>query len=421
MPAPAPRKLTESFIKTLAYSDRAYAVRDTAVTGLFVDVNKRCKSYKVQKDLWVGERGRRRLAKTVRKTLGTTEDLSLDEARTRALALVAEIKRGKDPNRTWENIDSGSWTVERMFEEYATDLKKRECADLTPVNVLARMERYLADWKKTPISEIKKSTAREKHTHISTKHSKRIANMALKDFRWAYNLALRVVDDPDALGDNPTNAITWNKERSSNRVLMPEELPQWWAGVQAISNPIRRAMQELGILSGLRPGTLVSLKRDWIDLPRHAIRIPKMKSGRSFDLPLSPQMEAVIGRALAAGDALYPGTEWLFPARRRKGDGAIKHVQTWREKDLPSQTGHILRHTYRTIAKRAGIDQIDARLLLDHTVPGIDGVYIHSRALFDRLLVTQEKMTTEIMALCASKEAAQCASESQSRADDRRT
>ncbi|MBK6704264.1 MAG: hypothetical protein IPG56_11250 [Caulobacteraceae bacterium] len=40
--------------------------------GLLVDVNKLNKSYKVQKELWVGERGRRRLAKTVRKTLGTT-------------------------------------------------------------------------------------------------------------------------------------------------------------------------------------------------------------------------------------------------------------------------------------------------------------------------------------------------------------
>lgn len=79
----APRRLTEGFIKSLTYKTRAFAVRDTAVRGLLVDVNKLSKSYKVQKELWVGERGRRRLAKTVRKTLGTTEDLTLDEARTR--------------------------------------------------------------------------------------------------------------------------------------------------------------------------------------------------------------------------------------------------------------------------------------------------------------------------------------------------
>ncbi len=74
-------------------------------------------------------------------------------------------------------------------------------------------------------------------------------------------------------------------------------------------------------------------------------------------------------------------------------------TQVWREKTLPSETGHILRHTYRTIAQREGIDKIEARLLLDHTVQGIDGVYIHEKALFDRLLTAQEKMTKAILAL----------------------
>lgn len=80
----APRRLTEGYIKSPTYKTRAFAVRDTTVRGLLIDVNKLSKSYKVQKELWVGERGRRRLAKTVRKTLGTTEDLTLDEPRDRS-------------------------------------------------------------------------------------------------------------------------------------------------------------------------------------------------------------------------------------------------------------------------------------------------------------------------------------------------
>lgn len=73
-------------------------------------------------------------------------------------------------------------------------------------------------------------------------------------------------------------------------------------------------------------------------------------------------------------------------------------TQVWREKSLPSETGHILRHTYRTVAQRTGIDKVNARLLLDHTVPGIDGVYIHERALFDTLLADQERMTAALVA-----------------------
>ena len=46
----------------------------------------------------------------------------------------------------------------------------------------------------------------------------------------------------------------------------------------------------------------------------------------------------------------------------------------------------------QTIAQRIGINPIDARLLLDHTVSGVDGVYIHETALFDRLVAEQERM-----------------------------
>jgi integrase len=398
MGRPAPRKLTEGYVDSLKPRGGVFAVRDTAVTGLFVEVNKTCKSYKIQRDLWVGERGRRRLAKTVRKTLGATDAITLDEARTRALELIAQIRRGEDPNaRPVFGADTATWTVERMFKEYADDMLTRECRSRSAHDLLYRMNLYIGDWKNVPIVEIKKSAVRERHAEISKRRGKRVANQAFKDFRAAYNLAMRIVDDPDALGANPTSAITWNKERASNRVIMPEDLAAWWEKLGRLPNPMRRAMHELALLSALRPGTLVSLRREWICLDKRAIRIPRMKSGRSFDLPLSAHMVEVVEQALRAGDLLYPKSEWLFPTRNKKGEVCATRV--WKEALLPSETGHILRHTYRTLAKRAGIDQIDARLLMDHTVPGIDGVYIHSYALFDRLLETQELMTAHILAL----------------------
>jgi hypothetical protein len=49
---------------------------------------------------------------------------------------------------------------------------------------MVRMERYLGDWKTLPICEVKKRIARQKHAKLSTKHAKRIANMAMKDLRY---------------------------------------------------------------------------------------------------------------------------------------------------------------------------------------------------------------------------------------------
>ena len=399
-----PEKLTEAKIKALTYEGKPAIVRDAKVTGLLVAVNKTGKSYKVQRDLWVGPRGRKVLVKTVRHTLGGTEEMTLDDARSKATAMLDLIKRGIDPNAPppEPSADAGGWTVRRMYEEYGADMRTRDCVERSITDMMERLDRYLPKWCDLPVTDIKRSHAREEHRRITADHGATVANKAMRDFRAAYNFALKVVDDPDALPGNPVEAVTFNKERASGKVLMPDELEGWWKKVQAITNPLRRDMHELGLLSGLRPGTLVGLRREWIQLDAKAISIPRMKSGRSFDLPLSQRMVDVVRRAMAVGDVLFPGSPWLFPSRSTKTFEVIA-TQVWREKSLPSETGHILRHTYRTVAQRAGIDKVNARLLLDHTVPGIDGVYIHERALFDTLLADQERMTAALVALLEPK------------------
>jgi integrase len=405
MPRTEPRKLTEAFIKALP-TGRPLIVRDTKVTGLMIAVNKHSKSYKVQRDLWQGQRGRRTLIKTVRHTLGSVDDLTLEEARHKAEDIIRLIKRGIDPNAPNAEQKADGWTVATLFDEYAADMRKRECSERTIVDMLARRDRNLPDWKDLPLTSLTRSMLRSKHQELSDKRGKVTANHAMRDFRAAYNLALRVIDKPDLLPDNPVKAVTFNKERRKNAVIMPEDLSDWWQKIQALPNPLRRTMHELGLFSGLRPGTLVSLRREWVKLDQHAISIPKMKSGRSFDLPLSAHMVGIVQRALDLGDLLFPKTPWLFPTRALKDDparnivkGQVIATQVWREKTLPSETGHLLRHTYRTVAQREQIDKFEARLLLDHTVPGIDGVYIHEKALFDRLLIAQERTTAAILRL----------------------
>ena len=76
-----PETLAEAAVKALKYEGVPSVARDAKVTGLLVAVNKTGKSYKVQRDLWQGQRGRKKLVKTVRHTLGGTEEMTLDDAR----------------------------------------------------------------------------------------------------------------------------------------------------------------------------------------------------------------------------------------------------------------------------------------------------------------------------------------------------
>ncbi len=49
------------------------------------------------------------------------------------------------------------------------------------------------------------------------------------------------------------------------------------------------------------------------------------------------------------------------------------------------------------MAHAAGVSETDGRLLLDQKVPGISGVYIQERALFDHLLGVQVNMSAYIL------------------------
>jgi integrase len=395
---PSPRKLTETYINRLPFEGSSYAVRDTHTTGLMVAVNKTSKSYKVQRDLWRGQRGRRRLVKTVRCTLGTTEELTLDEARIRAQEVIAQIKRGIDPNSPSAGSGAEIWTVGSLWDEYEADMRQRGLSQRTIDGFRYHLDKYLADWRRVSLTDLRRSMCRDRHREITEKHGPYPANQVMRSLRAAWNFALRVVDDPDALPGNPVAAITFHRERRREAVILPEDLPAWLARVQAVENPLRREMHTLGLLSGLRPGTLVSLERDWVDQGARAIKIPRMKSGREFHLPLSDSMANHVRRAFELGDLLFPSAPWLFPTRSNDGRRVIA-TQVWREKSLPSETGHILRHTYRTLAHAAGISETDGRLLLDQKVPGISGVYIQERALFSHLLDRQEHMSAYILRL----------------------
>ena len=125
------------------------------MTGLMVAVNKTRKSYKVQQDLWQGQRGPRRLVKTVRHTLGTTEKMTLEEARTRAGAVIGQIKQGIDPNApaTDPAADAGAWTVRKLYHEYIADMRIRDCSERTVANMEDKLARYLSHWVDLPITE----------------------------------------------------------------------------------------------------------------------------------------------------------------------------------------------------------------------------------------------------------------------------
>lgn len=388
-------KLTAKLLTSLQPGD---LVRDAALPGFFATVGPTgAVSLKVQADVRID--GKRR---TVKQTLGRFPALSLDAARVEATRILAEAKAGRDPRGADAPTQPGAWTVNTLIDEFTADMRVRGKAERTIEDYHYRYGQYLkAAWGELPVGGVTRAMARAEHKRITQNHGARIANDTLRTFRAAFNWARKATDEL-AAADNPAEAVTFNPQRARTEVLTFPDLPTWLRKVRALSNPLRSVMHELGLFSGLRPGNLVGLERAWIRRGERAIVIPagRMKKRVAFALPLSAHMLGLVDRALAAGDVMYRSSQpYLFPTRANKDrSGAVIATAVWKESDLPSETGHILRHIYSNACNAAGVSSVDRMLLLAQRVPGVEGMYLNDRALFAHLLGEQERVTAWLLA-----------------------
>jgi integrase len=214
-------------------------------------------------------------------------------------------------------------------------------------------------WADLPLVSILPSQCQAEHARIASSAGKVAANKTLRDFRATWNLALRKADNPDAFPRAcPVASVTFHRERRREDAVIID-LPGWFARVRALGNPLRAVMHEFGLLSGLRPGNLSGIRREWIDLPRVVIRFPAdvMKARVAFALPLSVPMVDLVRRALELGEGpLTSGRhgDWLFPAISRDGREVIA-TANWTERTLAAnECGHALRAQLQDVRNGGG-------------------------------------------------------------------
>lgn len=389
-------KLTETSLKSKKWSGKTYQVRDTTLPGFFAEVNKTNTALKIQVDLWVGEPGRKKLERTVRHTIGHVGSISVAEARMAASDLISKIKTGRDPFAK-SPAKPHHWSHRELIEAYIDECVERDLRDSTIDGYRANHKNLLSEWDDRPANSIRKSDARDLFKRLSKNNGKTAANKAMRLMSAAHNWARKIDDDNEHFAINPIDGITLHTERGKNRSILPEELPSWKRQIDALRNPLRRELHYLNLYSALRARTILHTEREWVDFENHTIHFPEkvMKSRRDFDMPMSRQIERHVKNAITLSETLYPYSPWLFPSWSRIQSRVIR-TKVIREKSLPSLTGHILRKTHRTFAQRIRINKLNGRLLLDHVVEGIDGVYVDDRALFDSLLEDQQAISDEI-------------------------
>jgi hypothetical protein len=97
------------------------------------------------------------------------------------------------------------------------------------------------------------------------------------------------------------------------------------------------------------------------------------------------------------GRQMYPSqaAEWIFPA-----DSETGHlVEQKEDRATLSKWGNDLRQSFRTIAAAAGVSEFDARLLMNHAIPGVN---ISRHKLLEHLRAQQQLISSAVFAALGS-------------------
>lgn len=383
-------------------------IRDAELSGFFVLVGKRRKTFMVQGDL--RSNGKRQ---SIRVKIAEVGELNTREARAKAMMLLGSIAKGIDPRPhkaavpesvTVETDGAGGLagsgpTLRAAWNRYRdAHLKRKGRSDGTIENFRDHVERLMADWLDQSLSVLgnEPSLVALRHEKITIENGPYIANGSMRSLRAIYNHARKTTRSLPA--ENPVIAVDWNIEKRRNTALGLGELASWVDELRALDNPIRREFHLLLLLSGSRPTALKRARVEHLNLRARILHIPKPKGGeeKAFDIPLSRAMIRCLLRLIRLGRVLYPSQaeEWLFPADSVDGH-LVEHKE---DRGTLGKWGNDLRQTYRTIAQTAGIGDLDVHLLMNHTVPGVNAGYItRSKLLGDHLRQQQEMISSKMI------------------------
>jgi integrase len=394
--------------------DGWYLARDTELKGFFVVVGKRKRTFTVQGDL---RRGRKR-ASSIRVSIGDTRELTTRAARAIAKEYLAQISKGQHPKtgqigdaeqaKTDRNAAAATVTLKQAWQRYLeAHLIRKGRSEKTISGYRDHVERLFADWIDAPLLDLAKDPARvaEKHDQLTKENGPYMANGSMRTLRAIYNHARKT--NRSLPRDNPADAVDWNQEERRNTGMGASDLKGWFFELASLDNPIRREFHLFTLLSGSRPTALQQAKPGHIDFRRRTLHIPKPKGGskRAFDIPLSREMILCLIRVFRFGRQMYPSQAqaWLFPAESASGHLA----ETKEDREILSKWGNDLRQTFRTIATAAGVSEFDAKLLMNHSIPGVNAGYVTRHKLLEDHLRGQQQAISTLVFSALSKSLAE--------------
>jgi integrase len=386
-------KLTTTAIAALAAPDPSGKQRlhwDSELRGLGVLCSgvSNSKTYVVQHDI----NGRSR-----RVTIGPANVLNVEEARTRAKAVLADFYQGIDPKAGRR----AGMTLREALGAYIAarkTLRPKSVKDYTD-----HVDRYFTAWADLPLRELTPDMIEARHRSLQAEIAAGgrysgacTANTAMVTLRVLYGFAA----ERENLPPNPVARLKrqWFPVERRTRMVRAEDLPRFYGAVMALQNHIARDLLLTMLFTGMRREETASLTWNAIDFGQRVIRVPaaRTKSGRKLDLPMSDFVKDLLVARRAIGNA-----HWVFPANGRAGRIVEpKHFFASIERATGiAVSAHDLRRTFVTVAESCEISVMALKALVNHSL-GRDVTSGYVQMTAERLRAPMQKVADKLKDLC---------------------
>ncbi len=352
---------------------------DTKVRGLELMVTDHgSKSFKVY---------RKCNGKPVRVTLGKYPEMTIDNARTEAQRVIAEMLGGKNPNAEKKKLrDETTWgeMFSLYMERHSKPNKKTWRDDEKDV------PRFLGHWFKRKLSDITKQEIQFLHEKIKKENGTIPANRLFSRIQGIYNKAIEWGWE----GHNPARGVKKFKEKSRSRFLHPDELPRFFESLDKEENDTIRDYVYVSLFTGVRRTNVLEMRWEDIHFERREWLLPDTKNGD----PLRVHLIEFVIDTLKNRLERYGKREWVFEGSGKTGH-LVEPKAGWKRilerANLKDVRLHDLRRTLGSWQAATGANSYMIGQSLGHKSPQSTAIY--ARLNIDPVRESVEKATQAML------------------------
>ena len=360
-------KLTKRTVDRLESDGRERFYWDTELPGFGLRIRASGRKYFI---VQFRAKGRER-----RMTLGLHGTITVDAARRRAIAHIAEARNGVDPAAARDAARSRvtmSTLAERFIDEHVTP----HCKESTARDYRRSIRLYIAPrFARHDVTEIeRRDIAALHHDMRATPYQ---ANRTLAVLSKMFNLAELWGLRPD--GSNPCLHVKRFKEEARERFLTQEEFTRLGRVLDEIDedgSETRSAVAAIRLLTltGCRLSEIQTLRWEHVELDSGELHFPDSKTGSRI-VPLAPAAVRLLSRLARGAD-----NPWVI-AGKKPGSHLTDLQHPWRR--IRARAGldgvriHDLRHSFASRAAALGESLPMIGKLLGHTQVQTTARYAH--------------------------------------------